>query len=121
MQSAVGISPPPEGFIDTNLERKDYDVCYCGIISDAFGHILLETISRLWYILNEKPYLKCVFLTKEKPGSIFFQFCELLEIDKSNIEIIEKPTQYRTVYVPESSFYLNGYAAKEYIDIIDKL
>lgn len=111
---------PTKSHID--IVSKSYDICYCGIIHGAFGHLLTETISRLYYVVHSDSTIKCAFLTQG--GYIPFQFyelLELLEIPKQQIEIIDKPTRYNSVIVPITSVTLNKEVNDNFLITIDKI
>lgn len=86
-------------------EYKDLKVVYCGYLIDHWGHFLIEAVTRLWYFMENDPTVdKYVFFIEESSDreicGNFREFLELLKIwDK--LEIINKPTTYREVLVPE--------------------
>ncbi len=91
-----------------NYNIKDEKVVYCGYLINHWGHFLVDAVSRLWYFLkNDNDVDKYVFVVKsneqnEIKGN-YKEFFELLGIlDK--IEIINQPTQYREVIIPELSY-----------------
>jgi len=109
----------PQNMIFDDIEYKDYDICYCGILHGAFGHILTECLSRLWFLLDNKD-LKLAFLSvNSKKQNIIFEFLDCLNISPDRVEIITKPKQYRNVFVPEASFILNHSAQPEYFETIN--
>ncbi len=104
---------------------KDEKVVYCGYLIKQWGHYLVEGVTRLWYFLkNDETVDKYVFFIqygeeREIRGN-YRQFLELLGVwDK--IEIINKPTRYREVIVPERSFVIWKYWSQEYIDTFEKI
>lgn len=88
-----------------NAEYRDETVVYCGYLVNHWGHFLIEGVTRLWYFLENDPSVdKYVFFIDENDNrqikGNFREFLELLKIwDK--LEIINKPTTYREVIVPE--------------------
>lgn len=52
---------------------------------------------------------------------MLYQFTDLLDIDRKQIEIVTTPTQFKKVIVPEPSTILNKQIKKEYLEIIDKI
>ena len=88
-----------------NPEYRDEKVVYCGYLVDHWGHYLIEGVTRLWYFLEDDPTIdKYVFFLDENEQreikGNYREFLELLKIwDK--LEIINKPTTYREVIVPE--------------------
>lgn len=88
-----------------NAEYKDETVVYCGYLVNHWGHFLVEAVTRLWYFLENDPSVdKYVFFLDENEEreikGNYRAFFELLKIwDK--LEIINRPTTYREVIVPE--------------------
>lgn len=84
---------------------KDEKVVYCGYLVNHWGHFLIEAVTRLWYFMERDTSIdKYVFFLdegeeREIKGN-YRKFLELLKIwDK--LEIINVPTTYREVIVPE--------------------
>ena len=100
-----------------NPEYRDEKVVYCGYLVNHWGHYLIEGVTRLWYFLeNDATIDKYVFFLDENEEREFKgnyrEFLELLKIwDK--LEIINKPTTYREVIVPERGIVcLKSYSPK---------
>lgn len=86
----------------------DEDVIYGGTLMGHFGHFILECWSRLWYVIqNPQLQSKILFITTTHGGykSWFDDFFRLMGIDKERIVYVKKPTQCRSVTVPEQSQY----------------
>lgn len=86
-------------------EFRDEKVVYCGYLVDHWGHFLIEGVTRLWYFLeNDQSIDKYVFFLDEgeqrEIKANYREFLELLGI-WDHLEIINKPTTYREVIVPE--------------------
>ncbi len=93
------------GYPFEKAEYRDEKVVYCGYLVNHWGHFLVEAVTRLWYFLEgDETVDKYVFFldemeTREIKGN-YREFLELLKIwDK--LEIINKPTTFREVIVPE--------------------
>ena len=100
-----------------NPEYRDEKVVYCGYLVNHWGHYLIEGVTRLWYFLeNDATIDKYVFFLDENEEreikGNYREFLELLKIwDK--LEIINKPTTYREVIVPERGIVcLKSYSPK---------
>ena len=91
-------------------EYHDEKVVYCGYLVNHWGHFLIEGVTRLWYFLENDPSIdKYVFFLDENEEreikGNYREFLELLKIwDK--LEIINKPTAYREVIVPELGIHM---------------
>lgn len=116
-----------EFYIDknrTDICRSDESVIFGGQSFVAFGHLLLEGLSRLWYIIaNLQDKRKIIFiadgewgektLTKEQ----YLDFMKLLGVESDRVIIIEKPTQFRHITIPEVSYICWLNYTKEYPQI----
>lgn len=108
-----------------NAEYQNKKVVYCGYLVNHWGHFLVEAVSRIWYCLkNDISVDEYVFFynyneNHELKGN-YNEFFELLGIlDK--IKIINKPTTYREVIVPELAYKRRKYYSQEYKDIFDTI
>lgn len=109
----------------TNPIIKNEKVVYCGYLVNHWGHFLVEAVSRLWYFLeNDSTIDKYVFFIKENEkreiSGNYKEFFQLLGIwDK--LEIINKPTQYREVLVPERGYKWRIYFSQQYKNIFNTI
>lgn len=107
-------------------EKKELNVVYCGYLVNQWGHFLIEAVARLWFFVEkDTPSIdKYVFFTDyekeiELSGN-YKEFLELLGIlDK--IEIINKPTTYRCVIIPELAYKWRSYYSNSYKQIFEKV
>ena len=101
----------------TNLEYQDETVLYAGIAFSHFGHFLIESLSRLWWVVkNNGSNTKIVFV-KNRAFDVPFAFYELLRligIEKENIIFLKSPTQFKQIIVPEQSFWFASFYYKEF-------
>ena len=111
-----------------NYDYFDYfdeKVVFCGYLINHWGHFLTETAPRLWYALeNDESIDKYVFFVEEgidrEPVGNFQEFLQLLGIyDK--IQVINKPTRYRSVIVPQLSYKRREYYSQRFKDIFLKV
>ena len=98
---------------------------YCGYLVNHWGHFLVEAVTRLWYALEQDETVdKYVFFLdehqeREIKGN-YREFFQLLKIwDK--LEIINTPTTYREVIVPEISFQCMTFFSPNYLEIFDTI
>ena len=106
-----------------DVDKQDKKVVYCGYLVNQWGHFLVEGVARLWYYLKSDDTIdKYVFFideneTRDIKGN-YKEFLELLGVwDKT--EIINKPTQYREVVIPELSRKRRIYYSQEYNDTFE--
>lgn len=106
-----------------NPVYKDEKVVYCGYLVNHWGHFLVEAVTRLWYVLEQDPTIdRYVFffdenLEREIKGN-YKEFFELLKIwDK--VEVVNTPTTYREVIVPEPAFFCMRYYSPKFLEMFD--
>lgn len=104
---------------DFEADFVDESVIFGGMSIPHFGHLMLEGFSRLWYLLeNPQDERKIIYMSdrtwSESAKHTVYSFFELLNVDKSRVLIVEKPTKFAHISVPEISFgawsfYTKGY------------
>lgn len=119
-----------KGRVEYAYDYKDFDninekVVFCGYLINHWGHFLTETVPRLWYVLeNDHSIEKYVFFIEEGverlPKGNFREFLRLLGIlDK--IRIINKPTRFKCVVIPQLSYSRREYYSQRFKDIFSKV
>lgn len=101
-----------------NVEFRNETVIYLNHFIKHWGHFLIDVIGRMWY--KNKKY-KYVFTTNYNEdlrieGS-FLEFIRYCGIDINDIIIINKPTKFKKIIIPETSYIPGDYYTKEYINI----
>ncbi len=90
---------------------------YCGEFLEHWGHFLLESTTRLWYVVQHRqPGQKLVFVARKglKLNGNFKNFFELLGISPKDVLLIKRPTKIDSIIVPEASSALDNYYTKEF-------
>ena len=91
-----------------NIKYIDSKVVYLGIGFDAidYGHTVLESLNRLWYLLDKSiDDYKVAFITPISDDCI--ELLNLFGVKKENILVLENPTKFKCVIVPEESFHFS--------------
>lgn len=113
-----------EGKYDCNkYETVDEKVVFCGFFNKAWGHYLTEVVSRLWYALKNDETVDSYVFVEEKDGDKSFtgnylEFLKLLGI-ADKVKIINKPTKFTTVVVPEEGLVYDEYYTDEFVKMYD--
>lgn len=93
-------------------------VIWGGVLFDHFGHFLCESLNRLWYAAQypEKKY-PVVFICEKarKISSSVRSLLELLGISDDRLILIDRPTRFARIIVPEQSSVLTGFYTKEFV------
>lgn len=107
-----------------NIVHRDEDVIFGGCLINHFGHALLDGTARLWYLTEAPADLRIVFLRYPRETRAPFdalKFVELMGIDMSRVEVIDQPTQFRSVIVPDEAIYPSQAYRPEYIRTFDRI
>ena len=100
--------------------ERDESVIFGGVLVGHFGHFILECMSRLWFITENIEKLrdyKIVFITVLDSKDWFKDFLSLFGLTSDKYEIIDKPTKFREIFIPEESVH----SWKEYSDSYVKI
>lgn len=110
-------------FDENNLNYIDEEVIYCDPIYPQWGHFLVDSVSRLWYLKNKKYKVAfCGFNMKaDAISGNFLRFFELLGLCKDDLIDVRVPTKFRKIIIPEMSYVAERYYSKEYCEIFDSI
>lgn len=106
------------GYSFDEADYVDEEVLYMGAFQPHWGHFLLEYITRLWYLEQCTPNIKiayCGFACE--PNSIsgnYLQLLELLGIKKEQLIDVRKPTQFKSIIVPQQGYLRGKYYSNEF-------
>lgn len=120
-------NPPPS---KENMIHED--VVFVGSFNACWGHEITDHLKHFWFYFNEHyqhlKHLKLIYtlIFDKKPTHNFFELLEYLGIHQKQLQCIEKPTQFKTIYVPDECFFYDlnlkcRRYTKEYIEILNKL
>ena len=113
------------------VEEADETVLYFGMLIGIWGHCITDCIKRAWFFQcddykSKYANLKIVYTAHE--GSLHQNFLELLNclgIDIHSFTEIKKPTRFKQIIIPDSSFFLDDSRieqyTKEYRETIDRI
>ena len=108
--------------VDTEIDYIDEEIIFGGIIIKHFGHAILEDLSRLWYIVkNKKDKRRVAFLCYNSISEYHYELFELVGLSRDRVLIIDKPTKFKTICVPEESLHSWFGYKKEYNLIYDEI
>jgi len=110
--------------ISNEIAYVNKTVVWGGELTDHYGHALLESLSRMWYFLENKDCgFKYAFTSLV--DSPILDFHIMLGLRKEDIIIVNEPTRFDSVIAPEQSHYLfggfNDKAMKVYNSIRDSV
>ena len=87
-------------------ERSPEEVIFAGYLFRHFGHFMLESLSRLW-IVESFPDVPLVWVWAERYPDWQSEILALLGVQNPAV-FLTRPTQYRSVIVPEPGFVIPG-------------
>lgn len=92
------------------------EVVYLGWFFTHFGHFLMESLTRTWFLDQVDPSVKVVFHRKTgaEPAGITSTILAAFGIPPERIVFLERPTRLRRVIVPEPLYELS-YGAHEWM------
>lgn len=105
-------------------EIRDETIVYGGYMRNQWGHFIVNTMSRLWFIFAhpEFEYDRIVFAIHPEESlnlkGNYGEFFKLLGIE-DKIEFIDKPTAYKKVVIPELSWSLQRRYSDEFNLVFD--
>ncbi len=108
-----------------DIEKKHKKALFLGACNAHWGHFLIEGLSRVWAILETDKYkdYEFCYCLREKNSfpSYMREVFHLLGIDSDKIKIIEQPTQYDEIAIPQISSKINSFWTDEYATTINKI
>ncbi len=106
--------------IEEPVSRREEKVIYFGRFWKHWGHFLMDMVSRLWYVLENKEPLGIVYDSTVEISGIYLEFLELLGIRKEQLIRIEIPTVFNQVIIPECAHKPGIFCSVKYKEIFDR-
>lgn len=115
---------------EESIVHMDEEVVFGGVLCNHFGHMLMDTSSRLWYVISHPECTaRIAFVTIPSSPSFFvegdmhYRFLEMLGIEASRVLLVWQPTEFTRVLVPDETVFLEGRGAykKEALVTFNKL
>lgn len=103
------------------VEYVDEEVVFLGALPKHYGHFILEGLARLWcYLEPSNRKYRAVYISGQGEDR-FLELFEFFGLNPVDLLKIERPTQFRTVIVPEQSIRLHDYFHQNYKLTIDRI
>jgi hypothetical protein len=117
---------------------EDETVFYLGTFFSGWGHFITDSLKKMWFLLTpEFQKLKagniklvCTVIPEFKFNANHIALLSMIGVDVKDIHIVTKPTRYKNIYLPDTSFtrlklgeddYRGRYYTKEYLDLINHI
>ncbi len=109
----------------SNIKFVDKKVVYLGQYRKHHGSFLADSISKLWYALdNPKAYEYIYILTQDTLGAEFHDaardFFKMLGIQEDHITLVKEQTRFAEIIIPEDSYIALKTWHPEYLRTIQK-
>lgn len=108
---------------DNEINSND-KVIYIGLFFKHWGHFLVDLSTRLWLLSYPELYdetYKVAFIGEQYLTGNYLEFFELLGITKDRMLLIDKPTRFNTVIVPDHACRPCIWYTDEYIHMYDTI
>jgi len=94
--------------VSQEISSCNETVVYGGILINHFGHALTESLSRIWWLVeNPDTSYKFVFIADSCVADVpFIDFFQMLGLDKEQIVLVKEPTRFESIIIPDQSHYL---------------
>ena len=107
-------TPPSE-----TIRYSSETVIYLGMFLNVWGHDLTDNIRRIWFLKSDafkSEFKNCRLVYVQVKGRgcdfkydyAFHRLLEILEVDINKLNIIERPTRFDKIILPEESFCLDN-------------
>ena len=108
------------------VERKDIvtsdeTVIFGGIMVYHLGHFLTDCLARMWYVVKNLELEHKVVFLPVKTSKLqelrhwVYQLFDLMGLPEDRIVILDKPTQFKSVIIPEQSVRIKYDFTKEFL------
>lgn len=110
-------------FPRSSLEYIDENVVYLGVFIKQWGHFLLDSLSRCWFLnKGSLKNIKFAFIsTQDTIDGNYLKVMNLLGIKEDDLLIVKKPTKFNKIIVPEMCVTSNRGYTKEYPEIFQRI
>lgn len=108
-----------------NPVQMNKTVVYCGYFVKQWGHYLIESVARLWIALEKRSDIDNYVFTVDSDSETridgnYWEFLELLGIS-DKVLVINQPTRFSKVIVPELGYSRNRFYSNKYLNIFDEV
>ena len=116
-----------KGYSVENTKFENRRVLYFGYFKKHWGHFLMECLTRMWVFASEYENYKdisIIYLPQDSSQKIdgnYLELLKLLGIRENQLEMLQEPTTFSEVLIPEKSNYIYGYYTREFKSIFEKI
>lgn len=108
------------------VDYVDEDVIYFASFSTGhYGDILIDDLSRLWYIIQHDSSKKLVYVTNRSQDVAKQEWClrilNNIGISSDKLLRVSAPTRFKNVTLPQRSMVHDVYIHSSYLDIYERM
>ena len=122
IKGAFGGSYP---FDSETVEYIDEPIIYIGMVPNHWGHFLIDSVCRLWYILENKWDGKIAFCgiywKEPEISGNFLEIFSLLGIKKENLLYITEPKRFKEIVIPSPTMSFAISFHEKFKDTVDRI
>lgn len=104
-----------------NIKYYDEVVIYIGKMAAVWGHFMHETLSRLWYFVDNPDCDYKIAYISESGNDEFLDYIYLLGLSPDRFIRINEPIKFKEVIIPEESSRLTDMYHSKYVETIAKM
>jgi hypothetical protein len=90
------------------VREVDEEVVYLGWLFNHYGHFLMQSLARVWFLSEVAPSVRVVFHHASRPGwqpaPWALRMLEAFGVPRERIMVLREPTRLRRMIVPEPLF-----------------
>lgn len=121
-QYVSGVSVVGGGYlVEKEIPYIDEEVVYLGKFNAHWGHFLMDMLTRVWYICDNREHYIAYSMMNENicVKGTYWELFEILGMKREQLYMVKRPTRFRNIIIPEESFVWAQYATKEFIKTFD--
>lgn len=109
----------------SSVEDVDDTVIYLGILPRHWGHVLIDVLSKLWFVVEHPHEYKIAYCglgwADDGVSGNYRQLLSLADIDDSDLLYVTKPTRFREILIPSRTLGFERPWNKRYLTVVDKI
>ncbi|MGI6511026.1 MAG: glycosyltransferase 61 family protein [Catenisphaera adipataccumulans] len=96
----------------------DQDVMFLGFFIRQWGHYLVDCLGRMWPLVHEKNMKVAMITRHEEISGNYLQVLQTLGVDAERLIIVDRPMQFRNVFLPSLGKDKDWNLAPEYLEML---
>jgi len=109
------------GYYANVEEEIDEEVIFGGVLFNHFGHFLLDSMSRLWFVRNNLYAGRKIAFIENGHSTWMDELLELLGISEHDVIIVKNPTRFKKVLVPNESMHHLNFCREDFKHVVNEI